>query len=97
MRIEDNAKTKAVVEATLRDIKTRGDDAVRELSERFDVCSPPSFRLSSDEISALMSTVSDREMADILCAGSGEDLRSGAAGFDGRHRDRDAAMRDPRP
>ena len=67
-RAEDDAKTRAVVEATLKDIETRGDAAVRELSEKFDKYSPPSFRLSESEIEAITSKVSDREMADIKFA-----------------------------
>ena len=67
-RAEDDAKTRAVVEATLKDIETRGDAAVRELSEKFDSYSPPAFKLSETEIGAIISKVSDREMADIKFA-----------------------------
>ena len=67
-RAEDDAKTRAVVEATLKDIEARGDAAVRELSEKFDSYSPPSYRLSDSEIEAITSKVSDREMADIRFA-----------------------------
>jgi sulfopropanediol 3-dehydrogenase len=64
-RNADDAKVRAVVEATLLDIEARGDRAVRELSEKFDKYSPPSFRLSESEIEAAMSKVSSRDMADI--------------------------------
>ena len=64
-RAEDDAKVRATVETTLADIETRGDHAVRELSERFDGFSPPSFRMSESEIEAAMSKVSARDMADI--------------------------------
>ena len=67
-RAEDDARTRAVVEATLTDIETRGDAAVRELSEKFDSYSPPSFRLSESEIEAIMSKVSGADMADIRFA-----------------------------
>ncbi|RVT85710.1 histidinol dehydrogenase [Rhodobacteraceae bacterium CCMM004] len=67
-RAEDDAKVRQVVEATLRAIETRGDAAVRELSERFDGYAPESFRLSPGEIDALMGEVSDRDMADIRFA-----------------------------
>ena len=50
---EADAKTRAAVEAIIADVKARGDAAVRDLSERFDKWSPPSFRLSDDEIRAL--------------------------------------------
>ncbi|WP_411034517.1 histidinol dehydrogenase [Shinella sp. BYT-45] len=64
-RSEDDAKVRAVVEATLKDIETRGDAAVRELSEKFDKFSPPSFRLTPSEIEAAIAKVSARDMADI--------------------------------
>jgi sulfopropanediol 3-dehydrogenase len=67
-RAEDDAKTRAVVEATLVDIEARGDAAVRELSEKFDGYSPASYRLSEAEIAALMAELSDRELADIRFA-----------------------------
>ncbi|MBY6136661.1 histidinol dehydrogenase [Nocardioides marinus] len=67
-RAEDDAKTRAVVEATLKDIETRGDAAVRELSEKFDNYSPESFRLSQQEIDELIASLSDRELADIKFA-----------------------------
>ncbi|MEO0679178.1 MAG: histidinol dehydrogenase, partial [Pseudomonadota bacterium] len=67
-RAEDDAKTRAVVEATLKDIEARGDVAVRELSEKFDGYSPPAFRLSESDIEAIISKVSTREMADIRFA-----------------------------
>ncbi|KUJ76641.1 histidinol dehydrogenase [Ruegeria profundi] len=67
-RAEDDAKTRAVVEATLKDIETRGDAAVRELSEKFDNYSPPSFRLSQQEIDDLIGQLTDRELADIKFA-----------------------------
>lgn len=64
-RSEDDAKVRAIVESTLKDIETRGDLAVRELSEKFDKFSPSSFKLSQSEIEAAMSKVSVRDMADI--------------------------------
>ncbi|WP_171133394.1 MULTISPECIES: histidinol dehydrogenase [unclassified Ruegeria] len=67
-RAEDDAKTRAVVEATLKDIEARGDAAVRELSEKFDNYSPTSFRLSQQEIDDLIAQLSDRELADIKFA-----------------------------
>ena len=45
-RAEDDAKTRGIVESTLKDIEARGDVAVRELSEKFDSYTPESFRLS---------------------------------------------------
>ncbi|TFL16232.1 hypothetical protein DR046_20950 [Jannaschia formosa] len=67
-RAEDDAKVRASVEATLRDIDARGDAAVRELSARFDSYEPESFRLSQPEIDALIGELSERELADIRFA-----------------------------
>ena len=64
-RADDDAKVRAIVETTLKDIETRGDAAVRELSEKFDKFSPPSFRLTPSEIEAAVNKVSTRDMADI--------------------------------
>ncbi|MCB1410691.1 MAG: histidinol dehydrogenase, partial [Rhodobacteraceae bacterium] len=67
-RAEDDAKVRAVVEATLADIEARGDAAVRDLSARFDNYDPPGFRLSQSEIAAAMQQVSARDMEDIRFA-----------------------------
>lgn len=67
-RAEDDSKTRAIVEATLQDIETRGDAAVRDLSEKFDAYAPESFRLTLDQIEALIATLSDQEIADIKFA-----------------------------
>lgn len=67
-RQEDDAKVRASVESILKDIEIRGDAAVRELSERFDKYSPPSFRLTDGEIEGLMSRVSDRDLEDVKFA-----------------------------
>ena len=67
-RREDDAKVKAIVEDTLGDIEARGDTAIRELSEKFDKYSPASFKLSDDEIKALIAEVSPRDLDDIRFA-----------------------------
>lgn len=67
-RAEDDAKTRAMVEATLSDIETRGDTAVRELSKKFDNYNPKSFRLSQEQIDELISSLSERELSDIKFA-----------------------------
>ncbi|MEM9580209.1 MAG: histidinol dehydrogenase, partial [Pseudomonadota bacterium] len=67
-RAEDDAKTRAAVEATLADIEARGDVAVRELSEKFDSYSPASFRLSQQEIDDLIAQLTPRELEDIKFA-----------------------------
>ncbi|MGX5720776.1 histidinol dehydrogenase [Shinella zoogloeoides] len=67
-RSEDDTKVRTIVADILRDIETRGDAAVRELSVKFDNYAPPSFRLSASEIEALMNKVSARDMEDIKFA-----------------------------
>ena len=67
-RAADDAKVRAIVEATLRDIEIRGDAAVRELSVKFDKYDPPCFRLSQSEIDAALQKVSARDMDDIKFA-----------------------------
>lgn len=67
-RSQDDAVVRGVVEAALAEIDARGDAAVRELAEKFDKVSPASFRLSDEEIEALISEVSPRDMDDIRFA-----------------------------
>jgi sulfopropanediol 3-dehydrogenase len=67
-RTEDDTKVRASVEGILKDIETRGDAAVRELSEKFDRYTPERFQLSESEIEGLMSRVSARDMEDIRFA-----------------------------
>ncbi len=45
-----DTKVKEIVEGILNDIRTRGDDAVRDLSIRFDNWNPESFQLSAQQI-----------------------------------------------
>ena len=49
-RAEDAAKVRATVEAILADVEARGDDAVRELSAKFDRWDRADYRLSDAEI-----------------------------------------------
>ena len=67
-RAEDDAKVRATVEAILKDIEARGDAAVREYSERFDKYAPASFRLTPEEIEALVAEVAPRDLEDIRFA-----------------------------
>jgi sulfopropanediol 3-dehydrogenase len=72
--IDPDTKQKAdlavrrTVEDILDAISARGDAAVQELSERFDNWSPPSFRLSRDEITACYGELSVRAIDDITFA-----------------------------
>ena len=63
-----DAKVRAVVEEMLAAIGARGDDAVREYSERLDKWSPPSFRLSRAQIDACHAELSAQAIADIRFA-----------------------------
>ncbi|MGP9576117.1 histidinol dehydrogenase [Halomonas sp. AOP42-D2-25] len=65
---DDDNKIRATVEATLHEIKSRGDEAVRELSEKFDNYTPPNFKLTQDEIDNLISELSPQEVSDIKFA-----------------------------
>ncbi len=67
-RAEDDAKTAAIVSGTLKDIEARGDVAVRELANKFDGYDRESYRLSADEIEAIIAKVSPEDMADIRFA-----------------------------
>ena len=56
------------VESILQDVAARGDAAVRELSEKFDKWSPPSFRLSRGDLDAIVAKVPPSAIADIKFA-----------------------------
>src|SRR6202041_1644670 len=64
----NDAKVRATVEGILADVETRGDAALRELSEKFDKWSPATFRLSAADIEAAMAKVSGRDIEDIKFA-----------------------------
>jgi sulfopropanediol 3-dehydrogenase len=67
-RAEDDARVRATVEAALADISTRGDAAVREMSDKFDGHAPQSFRLSSADIEEALNAVAKRDLDDIRFA-----------------------------
>ena len=67
-RAEDDAKTRIIVEETLKNIEINGDAAFRELSIKFDNYAPENFKLSEKEISDLIASLSDRELLDIKFA-----------------------------
>jgi sulfopropanediol 3-dehydrogenase len=67
-RAEDDAKIRATVDAALADIASRGDVAVREMSQKFDGHSPESFQLSEREIESALSRVAKRDLEDIRFA-----------------------------
>ena len=65
---EYDRSVRQTVEGILADVALRGDTAVRQISEKFDKWSPPAFRLSADDISALMNTLPAQVIEDIKFA-----------------------------
>lgn len=65
---EADRKVRQTVEGILDDVAARGDEAVRELSERFDKWSPASFRLTRAEIDALIASLPAQVIEDIAFA-----------------------------
>jgi sulfopropanediol 3-dehydrogenase len=53
------------VSGIIADIRSRGDEAVREYSRKFDNWDPESFRLSADEIERIVARVPDQVLDDI--------------------------------
>jgi sulfopropanediol 3-dehydrogenase len=64
----NDTKVSQIVADALKDVETRGDQAVRELSEKFDKWAPESFRLSDAEINEIVSKVPDDVIEDIKFA-----------------------------
>lgn len=64
-KAETNRQVRDTVEGILADIEARGDDAVRELSIRFDKWDRDSYRLSDAEIQACIDTLSPQDVKDI--------------------------------
>jgi sulfopropanediol 3-dehydrogenase len=67
-KAEENAKVRAIVEATLADIEARGDAAVTEMSKKFDNWERRTFRLSEAEIEACLARMSAQNITDIKFA-----------------------------
>jgi len=68
VRAADDKKVRDIVEATLDDISKRGDDAVHELSIKFDNFERDDFRLSEQEIEDCLARVDPRDLEDIKFA-----------------------------
>ena len=66
--IEADAKVRSTVENILSDVGKRGDEAVRELSKKFDNYEPENFILTDNEIEKAISKVSTRDIDDIKFA-----------------------------
>lgn len=65
---EADRKVRQTVEGILDDVAARGDEAVRDLSERFDKWSPASFRLTQAEIDSLIASLPAQVIEDITFA-----------------------------
>ena len=64
----DDAQVSEIVKNTLKAIEARGDEAVREFSEKFDNYTPKSFKLNPAEIDSLVKKVSPQDLEDIKFA-----------------------------
>jgi sulfopropanediol 3-dehydrogenase len=67
-RSTDVQKVHDIVSTIIEDIETRGETALREISEKFDHWNPPSFRLSQQEIDHCLSQLSRQNLDDIKFA-----------------------------
>lgn len=67
-RAIENDKVEKIVSDGLKQIEIDGDKAVRTMSENFDKYSPVSFKLSQDDIDALIARLTPRELGDIKFA-----------------------------
>jgi len=65
VRADQDKKVRDVVEGTLADIDARGDEAVRELSVKFDNWDRDSYKLTDAEIQAAIDTLSPQDVKDI--------------------------------
>ncbi|ULF80245.1 histidinol dehydrogenase [Vibrio alginolyticus] len=61
----NDAKVRQIVENILADIESKGDSAVRELSEKFDNWSPEQFSLSEEQIQACVDALDESTRHDI--------------------------------
>lgn len=61
----DRKKISQVVEGIISDIRSRGDQAVRDLSSKFDNWSPALFRLNDSQINQCIDSLDARAIADI--------------------------------
>ncbi len=65
---EVDTKVRKTVETILADIRERHDAAVRELSEKFDKWTPEKFRLSDEQIQAVIATLPEQTIEDLKFA-----------------------------
>ena len=67
-RAAEQDRIRSIVEETLAQIESRGDDAVAELSVRFDHWERDDFRLTEQEIEACLARLSSQDLDDIRFA-----------------------------
>ena len=67
-KLQTDSKVRETVESILADLEARGDEAVREYSEKFDNWSPDSYRLSRAEIDLCYDQLTEQEKGDIRFA-----------------------------
>lgn len=67
-KMQTDTKVRETVENILADLEARGDEAVREYSEKFDNWSPETYRLDRDAIDACYDALTDQEKDDIRFA-----------------------------
>ena len=67
-KLEEDTNVRSVVEKTLKEVEIKGDEAVRELSKKFDNFDRTNFLLAKSEVEAAMQKVSTRDMEDIKFA-----------------------------
>ena len=67
-KLQTDSKVRETVESILADLEARGDEAVREYSEKFDNWSPDSYSLSRAEIDACYDELTEQEKDDIRFA-----------------------------
>lgn len=67
-KLQTDSKVRETVESILTDLEARGDEAVREYSEKFDNWSPDSYCLSRAEIDSCYGELSEQEKGDIRFA-----------------------------
>lgn len=67
-KVASNKKVQTIVEDIISNIENKGDEAVRDYSEKFDQWSPTSFRLSKEEIAACYSELDEQVISDIRWA-----------------------------
>ena len=67
-KLQTDSQVRETVESILADLEARGDEAVREYSEKFDNWSPDSYRLSRAEIDLCYDQLTEQEKGDIRFA-----------------------------